>query len=240
MRRRTEGISCPVVDWLNELYFETRGDPSVEKNRIWSARTAGVGLIALPIERVQHLSRSLEHTGERGSVIKSSAASRSRFCWGKTGTMLLAPTILVEWSLPWLKPGCRHRQRPLAKLSARRVSAWPIRAGCQIGKCSPWLVPLKRISSHAGRFGPRRRRNQAVWDQARKPSVDKAILSAGEALYVLHLPRGRPLECQAAVGGVRGRDRRVPGRGPGAAAAPLSGCPPIGPACAMAPARVAG
>jgi hypothetical protein len=31
-------------------------------------------------------------------------------------------------------------------------------------------------------------------------------------------PRGRPLECRAAGRGVRGRDRRVPRRGPGAAA----------------------
>jgi hypothetical protein len=32
---------------------------------------------------------------------------------------------------------------------------------------------------------------------------------------VLHLPRGRPLECRKPGRGVRGRDRRVPRRGPG-------------------------
>ena len=46
--------------------------------------------------------------------------------------------------------------------------------------------------------------------------------------HVLHLSRGRKLECRGAGCGVRGLDRRIPRRGPGAAArvpAPATGAP---------------
>jgi len=44
------------------------------------------------------------------------------------------------------------------------------------------------------------------------------------------VPRGRPLECRAAGGGVRGRDRRVPGCGSG----PAAGVPTAAPGAANA------
>ena len=84
VRRRTVGMTCPAVDWLNQIYLETRGDPSAAIGRVAS----NVALVLVIVDHpASNPARPVPH-----SIISS---ARARNAGGIVKPIALAVFMLM-------------------------------------------------------------------------------------------------------------------------------------------------